>query len=346
MKLFRNFTNFTALGGVAAMASVLVFQPMQAQAMDTYYKGKTIRFVVGFGAGGGYDTYARMMAPEYEKILGATVVVENQPGAGGMVALNKFNVAPPNGLTMTIVNGTGASLQQLLGLPGARFDLTKFKVLGTADYSTWQFLVSPNSPYNTLADVMKANKTFHWGGSGKVSGMSDGAAMTCHALGLKCSVVTGYKGSRSAALAVAKGEMDAMYVSETSAFNYVKGKNAKAIATMNRKRSPLFPNLPTAFEQVPDLTKEQQWWIDYRATVESLGRILVMPPSTPDNLVEVVRAATDKILTNAAFVAAAEKKRRYIKYIDAAQTEKNIGTVLKSLTPQQVAQMKKVILGK
>ena len=115
---------------------------------------------------------------------------------------------------------------------------------------------------------------------------------------------------------------------------------------MNRHRSKLFPNLPTAFEQVPNLTKEQQWWIDYRATVESLGRILVMPPSTPDNLVKVVRAATDKILTNPDFVAKAEKKRRYIKYIDAAQTEKNIHTVLKSLSPQQIAQMKKVILGK
>ena len=58
---------------------------------------------------------------------------------------------------------------------------------------------------------------------------------------------------------------------------------------MNRKRSILFPDLPTVFEQLPNLTKEQQWWIDYRATVESLGRILVMPPSTPDNLVQKVR---------------------------------------------------------
>ena len=341
----KTLKNFAALGGVAAIASLLAFQPTQARAADPNYAGKTIRFVVGFGAGGGYDTYARMLAPEFEKILGATVLVENVPGAGGMVALNKFNVAPGNGLTMTIINGTGASLQQLLELKGARFDLTKFNILGTVDYSTWQFLVAPNSPYNTLADVMKARKTFHWGGSGKVSGMSDGGAMTCHALGLDCKIVTGYKGSRAAALAVAKGEMDAMYVSETSAYNYVKGKNAKAIATMNRKRSDLFPDLPTAFEQVPNLTREQQWWIDYRATIESLGRILAMPPSTPDSLLKAVRDATHRILTDKKFVDAANAKRRYIKYIDAAQTAKNIATVLKSLSPQQVAQMKKVILG-
>ena len=334
-----------ALGGLAAIAAVAALQPIGARAADSYYKGKTIRFVVGFGAGGGYDTYARMLAPEYEKLLGATVVVVNQPGAGGIVALNKFNVAPANGLHMTIVNGTGASLQQLMELKGARFDLTKFKVLGTADHSVWNFLVSPKSPYNTLQDVMKAGKTFHWGGSGKISGMSDGAGMTCYALGMKCKVTTGYKGSRAAAFAVAKGEMDAMYVSETSAYNYVKAKNAKAIATMNRKRSILFPDLPTVFEQLPNLSKDQQWWIDYRATVESLGRILVMPPSTPDNLLRVVRAATHKILTDPVFVAAAAKKKRYIKYIDAARTEKNIAGVLQSLTPKQTAQIKKVVLG-
>lgn len=341
----KSIGKFVVLGGLAAVASAVALQPMQARAADPYYNGKTIRFVVGFGAGGGYDTYARMLAPQYERLLGATVVVENQPGAGGMVALNRFNVAPGDGLRMTIVNATGGSLQQLLELKGARFDITKFKVLGTVVHSVWNFLVAPKSPYNTLQDVMKAGKTFHWGGSGKVSGMSDGAAMTCYALGIKCKLVTGYKGSRAAAHAVAKGEMDAIYVSETSAFRYVKGKNAKAIATMNRKRSPLFPDLPTVFEQLPNLTKEQQWWIDYRATIESLGRILFMPPGTPDNLVRTMREATHKILTDPKFVADSAKKRRYIKYTDAARTKKNIAVVLKSLTPKQTAQIKKVVLG-
>lgn len=331
-----------AMGGLA-MAVGAFSAP--ATAADDYYKGKTIRFVVGFGAGGGYDAYSRMLAPLFAKALGASVIVENQPGAGGMVALNKFNVAPPTGLQMTIVNGTGASLQQLLGLKGARYDLTKFQYLGTIDYSAWNFLVGPKSPYNSLADVMKAGKVLSWGGSGKVSGTSDGAAMTCHALRLKCKVVTGYKGSRAAALAVTQGEMDALYVSETSAYKYVQGKNAKALATMARKRSSLFPDLPTVFEQIPTLDKEQQWWIDYRNTVESLGRILVAPPSTPKHLVDILRAATEKILTDPKVVADANKKKRYIKFIPADQTIKNVNTVLSAVTPAQAAEIKRVVLG-
>lgn len=332
-------------GALAAAASVFLLQPFHAQAADDYYKGKTIRFIVGFGAGGGYDSYSRMLAPHFEKILGASVVVENQPGAGGLSALNRFTRAPGNGLQMTIVNGTGASLMQLLDMKGVRFDLLKMGYLGIIDHSRWLWLMSPKSKIKTVQDAFKSGKTLTWGGSGKISGMTDGAAMSCATLRLNCKVVGGYKGSRAAALAVAQGEMDAIYVSETSAFRYVQAKNAIAVATMNRERSILFPNLPTIFEQVK-LNKDQQWWVDYRATVESLGRILVVPPSTPPNLVKKLRDATHKILTDPKIVAEANKKKRYIKYIPADDAKKRMERILNGVTAEQKARIKKVVLGK
>ena len=198
--------------------------------------------------------------------------------------------------------------------------------------------------HKNIADVLKANKEFAWGGSGKVSGMSDGAAFTCHAIGLKCKLVTGYKGSRKAALAVAQGEMDAMYVSETSAYKYHKSGSARVIATMHRKRSTLFPNIPTVFEQLPNLTKEQQWWIDYRATVESLGRILVAPPATPKHLVKILRAATHKILNDPDLIKETNRRQRFINYIPAAEAKKAVNKVLASLTPAQKKKIRKVVL--
>lgn len=332
-------------GAAAVAALVAAFQPPGALADSNHYKGKTIRFVVGFGAGGGYDTYSRMLAPHIAKATGASVVVENQPGAGGMVALNKLNVAPPDGLQVTIINGTGVALQQLLEMPGARFDIGKFKVLGTLDAPKWNFLVQPKSPYNTLQDVMKADKVLTFGGSGKVSGTADGASMTCFTLKMKCKIIAGYKGSRDTALALAQGEVDGLYVSETSAFNYVKSKNAKAVATMNRERSKLFPDLPTVFEQLPNLTKEQEWWLDLRSTIESLGRVLVMPPSTPKNLVDYMRSVTHKILSDPKVVAEFNARRRYINYIEAAQTEKQLDFVLNAVTAKQKAQLKEIVLG-
>ena len=175
--------------------------------------------------------------------------------------------------------------------------------------------------------------------------MVDGAAFTCFTLKLNCKIVAGYKGSRAAALAVAQGEMDALYVSETSAFQYVKAQNAKAVATVNRQRSILFPQLPTIFEAMT-LTDDQKWWLDYRATLEGLGRILVVPPSTPRHLRAKLRAAARQILSDPKIVAEADKKRRYIKYIDAATTKKMVDRVLNGVTPAQRAQIKKVVLGK
>ena len=330
--------------GVIAAAAVILFQPVGSQAASKYFEGKTITFLVGFGAGGGYDAYSRMLAPHFERVLGARVIVQNQPGAGGLRALNRVYRMPGDGLTMTIVNGTGAGLQQLLSLKSARFDLTKFGFLGIIDYARWIWLVSPKSSINSPADAINSGKVLSWGGSGKISGISDGAAMSCATLKLKCKIVIGYKGSRAAALAVAQGEMDALYVSETSAYKYVKAQSAKAIATMNRKRSILFPKLPTIFEAVK-LDKDQQWWVDYRATVENLGRILVVPPGTPPAVLAELREATRKILTDPKVVAEADKRRRYIKYVPADEAVKMVNTVLNGVTDAQKAKIRKVVLG-
>jgi len=340
----RRHARFHLAPVLAFAAAAFAFQPPASGAADSYYKGKTLRIIVGAGVGGGYDAYGRMLAPHYAKLLGTSTVVENVPGGGGLRALNKLAVEPGNGLSITVANGVAASLTQLLDMPGARYDLTKFKFLGIADYSRWNVLVSPNSPYNTLTDMLKSGKKISWGASGKISGLSDGAAFTCWAFQLQCRIVTGYKGSRAAALAVAQGEMDALYVSETSAYNYVRGKNAKALATMNRKRSILFPDLPTVFEQVPNMTADQQWWIDYRATVESLGRILLAPPSTPKHLVDELLAVTDKILSDPKVVAEGAKRKRFIKYIPAAEARKALLHVLTSVTPEQKDRIKKVVL--
>ena len=78
--------------------------PGQAQdAEKAFYAGKTVRMIVGSGTGGGYDIFSRLIAPYLAKTLGTTVIVENQPGAGGLVALNRLYVAPPDGLQISLV---------------------------------------------------------------------------------------------------------------------------------------------------------------------------------------------------------------------------------------------------
>jgi tripartite-type tricarboxylate transporter receptor subunit TctC len=283
-----------------------------------------------------------MIAPYLAKVLGTTVIVENQPGAGGLTALANLYNAPPDGLNMMLVNGAGAALAQLVGHSGVRYDLAKVGHLGTVSASPWIWLVGPNSSVKAPDDVLKARKQMMWSGSGPMDGLSDGAAFTCEALKLECRIVMGYKGSNEAAFAVTKGEMDAIYVSDTSANNYVKAGQNRAIATMARERSRFFPDIPTIFEAVK-LDAEQEWLFDFRATLENLGRIIVTPPNLPPARLAYLQAAVKKALTDPALIAEGEKSQRYIDFVDAETTRKSTMKVVADVTPEQKERVKKIV---
>ena len=326
-----------ALALCGAISSVQAQEPGKAP-----FTGETVRLVVGFGAGGGYDAYARMLAPHLAKNLGATVIVENQPGAGGLLALNRVYTAPPDGLTISIVNGTGAAFAQLSGQQGARFDLGKVGYLATVSASPWMWLVGPTSKTKTIQEALKAKMKWRWAAGGPTDGLSDGAAFACAALKLDCHVVLGYKGSADATLAVMRGEMDAIYVSDTSALNYVKSKQGIALATMGRKKSRFFPSEPTIFEAAK-LDADQQWLFDFRSAVEDLGRILLTTPGVPAARLAVLQAAVKATLTDPKVVAEGEKSRRYIDFIDAAGTRKNALTVVNDVTPAQKKRIQDIL---
>ena len=186
-----------------------------AQDGKAYYAGKTVRMIVGSGTGGGYDIFSRMIAPYLAKELGTTVIVENQPGAGGLVALNRLFVAAPDGLQIPLSNGSGAVFAQLLGDQAARFDLPKFTYLATVGAPPSLWLVHPDSPIREVSQAVACKMKWRWASSGATSNLGIGAAFTCEALRIDCHVVQGYKGSADGGLAVFRGEMDALFVAES-----------------------------------------------------------------------------------------------------------------------------------
>ena len=337
--------NLAHLCKALPLLAALTLAPQIATAQTTeadFYKGKTVRLVVGYGPGGGYDIYARMIAPYIARALGTNVIIENQPGAGGVTALNRIMTAPPDGLNVMIVNGLGASFSQLTDQPGVRFDLGKLSHLGTVSASPWVWLVGPDSQIDTPKKAIEAKKRFMWSGSGPIDGLSDGAAFTCEALRLDCRVVLGYPGSNEAAIAVTRGEMDMIYVSDTSANNYVKAGQNKALATMGRVKSRFFPNLPTIFDALP-LDADQQWIFDLHSTAENLGRILVAPPNMPAERLAYLRNAVKTALTDPALVAEGEKTQRYMDFIDAEATRKATLSVVTDITPAQKKRVQEIV---
>jgi tripartite-type tricarboxylate transporter receptor subunit TctC len=175
--------------------------------------------------------------------------------------------------------------------------------------------------------------------------LSDGASITCEALQIKCKIIMGYQGSSDVVLALTRGEVDSMYISDSSSNNYVKSGQAKPMAAMSRERSKLFPNVPTIYEAV-QLTKDGEWWIDFRAAVDDIGRMLVTSPEVPADRLLFLQQAVMKTLTNDDLIAEGEKTQRYIDYVDAQQTQKLVDRVITEITPEQKKQVQNVVLKK
>jgi tripartite-type tricarboxylate transporter receptor subunit TctC len=243
---------------------------------------------------------------------------------------------------MMLANGTAAGLAQIMDTQGVRFDLNTMGHLGTVSASPWVWLVHKDSADKTPADFIKSGRTINWSATGPIDGLSDGAQITCTVARLNCKVVMGYKGSNDAALAVTRREMDAVFVSDTSANNYVRSTDLFAVANMSRKRSRFFPDLPTIYEAVK-MTPEDEWLMDFHGTVQDLGRILITPPKVPQARMEFLRSIVKETLADPQLMAEGEKSRRYIDYIDAQETMKAVRKAIGDITPEQKKRVQAIL---
>lgn len=334
-RLFFMIMRFAARTIVSlAVGMAALCAPASAQeAEKAFYAGKTVRMIVGSGTGGGYDVFSRMIAPYLAKTLGTNVIVENQPGAGGLIALNRLYTAPPDGLQISLSNGTSAAFAQLTGDQAARYDLAKYSYLATVGAPPGLWLVGPKSPIREVQQAVDAKMKWRWASSGATSGLGIGAAFTCEALKLDCHVVQGYKGSADAGLAVTRGEMDALYVPESSANNFVRSGQNWALATVSRTKSRFFQDRPTIFEAAK-MDADQTWMMDFLANVEKLGRILVAPPGIPPARLAYLQEAVKITLHNPQLIADGEKAERIIEYLDPAASLANAQAAV-AVTPAQ-----------
>ena len=317
--------------------------PGHAQQADmSFYKGKTVRIIVGFSAGGGFDLYARMIAPYIGKALGANVIVENQPGAGGITATNRLMTAPPDGLQIMLVNGLAAAFGQFTEQQGVRYDLGKLEHLGTVSGNPWVWLVTDKSPWKSVADVIKDQRKYMWSAGGPIDGLSDGAAFTCEAVKIDCNIVLGYPGSNDAANAVAKGEMDMLYVVDTSAANYVAAGGIRLLATIAHQRSKIFPDLPTIFEAT-QVDAAGAALLDFHSTAEKLTRILAAPPGTPADKLAALREAVRMAITDPALIAEGERTQRPVEFVDAETTRRSTMSVVSEPSIEQKKRMIEIL---
>lgn len=330
--------------GLAAGVAVMAPMPVSAQDPGAFLKGETVRIYVGYSPGGGYDAYARMLAPHFEKRTGATVVVENRPGGQGLTALNQLVRLKPDGLTMMMLNGEGAVMSQLIKQAGVAYDMTTVSMLGRALIEQHVLLVGPNVA-NDVKGLMGLKRKIKFSATGRTDNLGDYAAVTCEALKLDCQIITGYKGSKEAGLAVMNGEVDALAISEGSGVNYAQGGRTKLIATIGHQRAELAPNAGLLHEIV-QLGPDQKWWLDFRLGIKAVGRSIVAPPGMPADRLQHLQRVWREILTDPAVMADGARTKRPLKYEEPAKLQQTVRDLLQTLPANKLNDVNEVLLKK
>ena len=287
-----------------AMVGAAFMLPFGAAADTTpaFFQGKQVRFYTMGSLGGGYDAYMRALVPHLEKKLGAKMLPTNEPGAGGLIAMNRTLSAPPDGLTIVLVGGETLVTAQLYESPGVNYDVRKLTWLARVSSESKVALLGPKSPYNSVADMVKSDRPVIWAGSGKIDGNSDFTALMAHALGMKSRIIAGYRGTGDMNLAIQRGEVDGRVVSEESAALYGPSAGMRVVMTLARQRVVQFPDAPTLFEAAP-LAPALARLIDWRAGIAGLGRLMLVTPGTPPDRVDLLQKALGDIIRDPVFVA-------------------------------------------
>ncbi len=180
----------------------------QAQSVADFYRGKNLNLIVGYSAGGGYDTYSRILARHLGKHIpgNPSIVVQNMPGAGSLKFANYlYNVAPKDGATIGTFS-RGMAMEPLIGGTNVQFDATKFTWLGSGTNETSVFVAWHTAPVKTWNDIV--TKPFTVGGEGSGSDPDIYALLLKNAFGAKLKLISGYPGTAEIAIALERGEVD------------------------------------------------------------------------------------------------------------------------------------------
>jgi tripartite-type tricarboxylate transporter receptor subunit TctC len=325
---------------LVTMVSIALFvlalrAPVTAQTAEQFYKGKQLHFVVGTAAGQEYDLWARLIGRHLVRHVPGkpTLIVENMPGAGHIIATNYlFNVAPRDGTVFGMVsrNMTDAAVMKL---PNVRYDPARFNWLGSPELSHRVMFVSPAAGIDRVPDLFERELIV--GAPGGVQGVTAAPILLKNLLGMKLKIVQGYRSPGDVVLAVARGEVGGFVNTvggpEGVRRQWLASGQLRALFNMEPEQVPWL-DAPTVFAFAK--TEEQRQVLTFFAGNTRLGRPLMAPPDVPAARIGALRRAFDATMQDAAFLKEAESMGLEV----AAQTGERIAELvaIAVATPQDI----------
>ncbi|MCL4844349.1 MAG: hypothetical protein KJZ79_21020 [Bryobacteraceae bacterium] len=312
---------------LAAPALLTACGPRAQESGCAALAGKTIRWIVPYGAGGSYDTYSRLIEPPLEQILRAEIIILNETGASSLVGASKIRSAPPDGRTLGFFNAPGLLAAHLLGQAHHPDPAADFTILGRLARSQKAIATRVQSPFRTLDELVdyqrKSGKPLLCGSTGLSSDNFINLAVVGHLLGLEQEFLFGHSGSREELLAALRGDVDLISLNYETIQPAVESGDLRVL--LQCSDLPLSPH--PALRDVP-LLAGAEGAAARRATVLGrsaaeaedearglmqfigCGMVAAAPPGLPEPLRDCLRAALFAAARTPGFQDAAARSRR------------------------------------
>ncbi len=324
---------------VALVACVALAGAAPVSAQDdvaAFYQGRQLRMIVGSAVGGGYDLFARIVARHIvHHIPGSpSIVVQNQPAAGGVVMVNQlYGQGPKDGTVIGVpINGipTAPLLQS-----GTQFDPTKLIWIGSTNREAYVAFVWHTVPVAGITELTR--KEVVVGATTPGTTMVDFPLLANDVLGFKFKIVRGYQGTPQINLAIERGEVQGMgglgWASvKAQTPHWISDKKIKVLAQYGFKRYSELPDVPTMFELATSEADRQAMMMLFART--EYGRPYFLPPDVPAQRVAALRRAFDATMKDPAFIAEAAKLQFDIDPLTGQQVQALVGQL--AATPRAV----------
>jgi len=323
---------------IAVCVAVVVNAPaLHAQDVAAFYRGKQLRFVVGSAVGGAYDLYARAVARQIVHHIpgNPTIIVQNQPAAGGVVMTNQiYNQGPKDGTVIGVpLNGipTAPMLQA-----GAQFDAAKLYWIGSANREAYVGFIWHTVPVMRIAEV--AGREVLVGSTTVGTTMNDFPLLLNDLLGYKFKIVRGYQGTPQINLAIERGEIEgnagvgwASVKALTQ--NWIDEKKIKLLVQYNAEPHPELAGVPLVMSLARTDVERSAMRLLFART--EYARPFFLPPDVPVERVEALRRAFDATMKDKAFLAEAAKLQLEVSPMTGEAVQALVGDLAR--TPPAVA---------
>jgi tripartite-type tricarboxylate transporter receptor subunit TctC len=299
----------------------------RADAVADFYAGKTLTIIVGADTGGGYDAQGRLMARHLGRFIPGkpSIIVQNQPGAGSLIAANNiYNTAPKDGTVIGLVQ-RGVLSAKFTNPSGVRYDLARFNWVGNLSSEAGVVVAWHTSPFKTIQDVMSQEMLV--AGTGPNIDTETSPRLLNALTGTRFKIISGYSGTSDGVLAMERGEVQGLgdwswSNVKTRRPDYLRDKKIRVLLQVTTEKMPDLPDVPLAMDLVRN--ESDRKIMALFLAQKSAARPVVAPPDVPSDRMAAIRTAFEQMIKDPDFLKDAAATKLELDPSPAAEVEKVI----------------------